>query len=185
MAKPRIDTKSEDYQAAEDSFSAAVKAAENGTTSITQANFDALDFNFDDIKDLDRVQVDVEGYWNPEKSPIFGTLLGVAKAIETSKGVTGIYAIQLAKPCAGRKEGSQESEECILQPGQIVGVFHSFGLNPLKNMGGAKVAIRRSKEQRPLNNGNSMWDFDIRATKERKRLDIIDNRSPENSDAPF
>ena len=185
MAKPRVDTKSADYQAAEDSFSEAVKQAENGTTAITQANFDGLDFNFDDLKDLDRVQVDVDGYWNPEKSPIFGTLLGVAKAIETSKGVTGIYAIQLAKPCAGRKEGSQESEECILQPGQVVGVFHSFGLNPLKSMGGAKVAIRRKKEQRELNNGNSMWDYDIRASKERRKLDIIDNRSPENSDAPF
>lgn len=156
-----------------------------GNTALAPAQFAALDFSLDDIDGLERVQVDVEGYWAPDVSPIYGTLLGVAKAIETEFGATGIYAIQLLKPCAGRKGSRQDSDECILQPGQVVGVFHSVGLNPLKNMGGAKIAIKRSAEQQDLGKGKSMWVYDIRASKERAPIQIIDNRNPENTGAPF
>ncbi len=145
----------------------------------------ALDFNFDDLdSDLESVQVDVAGYWNPDGSPIFGELLGVAKAIETDLGVTGLYAIKLLRPCAGRRQSSQDSEPCVLAAGEIVGIFHSFGLNALKNMAGAKVALRRL-HQVAISGGKTMWTYDIRADKARAKVNIVDNRAPDTSGAPF
>ncbi len=145
----------------------------------------ALDFNFDDLgSDLESVQVDVAGYWNPDGSPIFGELLGVAKAIETDLGVTGLYAIKLLRPCAGRRQSSQDSEPCVLAAGEIVGIFHSFGLNALKNMAGATVALRRL-HQVEISGGKTMWTYDIRANKVRSKVNIVDNRAPDTSGAPF
>lgn len=133
---------------------------------------------------LKQVQVDVSGYWEPDMSPIFGELLGIAKAIETELGVTGIYAFKLLRPCACRLGSKQESDVDILETGSIVGVFHSVGLNPLKNMAGAKVAIRRTGKQ-SLSGGRTMWNYDIIADGKRAPIEIVDNRSPENSGAPF
>lgn len=133
---------------------------------------------------LKRVQVDVDGYWEAERSPIYGELIGIAKAIETDLGVTGIYAVKLLRPCAVRLGSKQDSDLDIMGPGKIVGVFHSVGLNPLKNMAGAKVAIRR-KEKTALSGGRSMWTYDIIADGTRAPIEVIDNRSPENTGAPF
>ncbi len=133
---------------------------------------------------LKRVQVDVAGYWEATMSPIFGVLMGVAKAIETELGVTGIYAIKLLRPCAVRLTSKQDGDVDILEPGAIVGVFHSVGLNPLKNMAGAKVAIRRLPKTK-LSGNREMWNYDIIGDGVRSPLEIIDNRTPENTGAPF
>lgn len=152
------------------------------------AQFAALDFSFDELDEelgLERVQVDVDGYWSPEMSPIFGELLGIAKAIETELGVTGIYAIVLARPCAARRGSKQDAEIFVAQPGQVIGVFHSVGLNPLKSKAGCTVAIKRNQDKQALSGKRTMWTYDIRSTPGGKRLEIIDNRTPENSGAPF
>jgi len=174
---------SADETSTDEQFKVATEALAN-----QDAQFSALDFDFDELDGklgLERVQVDVNGYWCPELSPIFGELLGIAKAIETDLGVTGIYAIVLARPCAARTGSKQDSEIYIAQPGQVIGVFHSVGLNPLKRKAGCTVAIKRNASPQELSGGRNMWRYDIRSTPGGRALEIIDNRTPENSGAPF
>ncbi len=133
---------------------------------------------------LRRVQVDVSSYWEADLSPIYGELMGIAKAIQTEYGATGIYAIKLLRPCAVRLGSKQDADVDIAGPGSIVGVFHSVGLNPLKNMGGAKVAIRRLPKSQ-LSKGREMWNYDIIGDDVRNPLEIVDSRKPEDTGAPF
>ena len=160
-------------------------------TAIELSDFDKqlalLNSEFDEGLEkagLRRVIADVDGYWEPSMSPIFGELVGTAKAIQTELGTTGIYAIKLLKPCACRLGSKQESDVDILPAGKVVGVFHSVGLNPLKTMAGAKVAIRRTGSQK-LSGARTMHTYDILADGVRAPIEIIDNRKAEDTGAPF
>ncbi len=115
-------------------------------------------------------QVEVAGYWIPEKGPIHGKLVGAYDFRQKSGRGKGqlrrVYIIDLADPCEARimsedGKGKKTFEEDTLKPRELCGIFGSAGLRDLDGLGNAFVHISRQAQKKELENGNTMWLFDV------------------------
>jgi len=88
-----------------------------------------------------QANVEIAGFWNPLEGPIHGKLIGAFRFRNSKRRITTVYMVRLTEPCSARCKGERELVDTTVSPGEVVGVFHSGGLNALKNLYGCTVWI--------------------------------------------
>lgn len=139
------------------------------------------------------VMVELPGYWQPEKGPVHGKLIGAYDFRQKSGKGKGqlrrMYVVKLIDPCFARvvvegPSGKKSFDEGTLDKGELCGIFGTAGLRDLDNLGSCNVWADRDLDekgkQREKETARGFVKlFDIRHSGTAKPLKVKQARAPE------